>query len=146
MDGLHLKNNARYLSLDALNGVHNHGHGPLGQRLKALLCVNVDTRQPAAKTGVTVVPAYHHLWPAATATLQHRICIICISYLKQTLNLWFEFYLPVCFNMSNIFAWKTGSTASTLTPCQHNSHYTGKSKILTPLIKRTGWKTYDKPK
>ena len=24
--------------------------------------------------------------------------------------------LPVCFNMSNIFAWKTGSTASTLTP------------------------------
>ena len=24
--------------------------------------------------------------------------------------------LPVCFNMSNILAWKTGSTASTLTP------------------------------
>ena len=24
---------------------------------------------------------------------------------------------PVCFNMSNILAWNTGSTASTLTPC-----------------------------
>jgi len=32
-------------------------------------------------------------------------------------------YLPVCFNMSNIFAWKTGSTASTLTPWKERAHY-----------------------
>lgn len=76
-----------------------------------------------------------------------------IIYASPVLVIWnrpltfdLSLYLPVCFNMSNIFAWKTGSTASTLTPCQHNSHYTGKSKILTPLIKGTGWKTYDEPK
>lgn len=62
----------RYLSLDALNGVHHHCHGPLRQRLEALLGVNVDTRQPAAKPGVTVVPAYHHLWPQ-THTHTHAI-------------------------------------------------------------------------
>lgn len=33
----------------------------------------------------------------------------------------FSSYLPVCFSISNIFAWKTGSTASTLTPYQQNN-------------------------
>ena len=51
------------LSLHALNGVNDDSDSPLGQRLEALLCVDVHSRQPAAKTRVRVIPAHHHLWP-----------------------------------------------------------------------------------
>lgn len=51
-----------HLSFDTLNGINYHGDGSLRQRLEALLRVDVHTRQPAAKTRVTVVPSYNHLW------------------------------------------------------------------------------------
>lgn len=28
-----------------------------------LLCVDINTREPAAKARMTVIPPYHHLWP-----------------------------------------------------------------------------------
>ena len=49
------------LALDTLYGVDNHCDSALGQRLKALLCIDVHTGEPAAKTRMRVVPAYHHL-------------------------------------------------------------------------------------
>lgn len=51
-----------YLSFDALNRINHHSDGALWQGLKALLRIDVHTRQPAAKTRVTVVPSHHHLW------------------------------------------------------------------------------------
>lgn len=108
----------RYLSLDALDGIDHHGNSAFRQRLKTLLCVDVHTRQPAAKSRVTVVPAHHHLRP----TQRSQTLIISHTVLYQnsfSFSLRFS-HLPVCFNISNILAWKTGSTASTLTPCQQN--------------------------
>lgn len=111
----------RYLSLDALDGIDHHGNSAFRQRLKTLLCVNVHTRQPAAKTRVTVVPAHHHLRPtqrSQTLVIWHTV----LYQYRFSSSLRFS-HLPVCFNISNILAWKTGSTASTLTPCQqHNNH------------------------
>ncbi len=62
-----------------------------------------------------------------------------ICQCRQTLTKYFykychcryalKFYLPVCFSMSNILAWNTGSTASTLTPCEvENCHLVTKSQ------------------
>lgn len=41
---------------------------------KYLLCVDIDSRQPAAKARMGVVPAHHHLWPAIAASAGVRIC------------------------------------------------------------------------
>jgi hypothetical protein len=57
------------LALDTLNRVDHHCHRALVQRLKTLLCVNIDAGQPAAEAGVRVVPAHHHLRPVGL--LQH---------------------------------------------------------------------------
>lgn len=51
-----------HLSFDTLDGIHHHCNSSLRQGFKALLCVDVNTWQPTAKTRVTVVPPYHHLW------------------------------------------------------------------------------------
>lgn len=42
--------------------------------------------------------------------------------------------LPVCFNISNIFVWNTGSTASTLTPYNISADFTGSHKIELAVI------------
>lgn len=51
-----------------------------------------------------MVPSYDHLRSV------HRI----VSH--NSIHAVFETHRPVCFNISNIFVWKTGSTASTDTP------------------------------
>ena len=50
-----------YLPLNTLYGVHYYGHSPLRQRFKTLLRIDVHTGKPTAKSGVRVVPPYHHL-------------------------------------------------------------------------------------
>lgn len=115
-----------YLSFNTLNRINHHCNSSLWQGLKALLCVDVHARQPAAKTRVTVVPTHHHL----RSIEQHRWNMRKDNY-RQWPRLsidiiWLQYsasdnctvYLPVCFSISNILAWNTGSTASTLTPCR----------------------------
>lgn len=115
-----------HLSLDTLNGIDHHRDSALRQRLEALLRVDVHAWQPAAEARVTVVPSHHHLrsgdkqrdfvkdsvQTTSNKTVKQQKCF------KRFLQ---RFYLPVCFSMSNILAWKTGSTASTLTPCQNKN-------------------------
>lgn len=45
------------LTLDGLNGIDDDGDGAGCQLLKRLLSVDIDGREPAAKTGVGVIPA-----------------------------------------------------------------------------------------
>lgn len=45
------------LALDGLDGVDDDGDGAGSKLLERLLCVDVDRRQPAAETGMRVVPA-----------------------------------------------------------------------------------------
>lgn len=47
------------LALDGLDGVDNNGDGAGVELLEGLLCVDIDGRQPAAKTGMGMVPAYY---------------------------------------------------------------------------------------
>lgn len=94
------------LALDGLDGVNDDGDGAGGQLLEGLLSVDIDAREPATKAGVRVVPSDDGFRPV----LELESCV----YLGPTGaggN-----YRPVCFNMSIIFVWNTGSTASTDTP------------------------------
>lgn len=45
-----------YLSLDRLNWINHNGDCTIRQRLKALLCIDIDSRQPATKSRMAVVP------------------------------------------------------------------------------------------
>ena len=51
------------LALHGLDRVNHDGNGTVVQRLKALLCVHINSRQPAPEPRVRVVPSDHHLWP-----------------------------------------------------------------------------------
>ena len=51
------------LALHGLDRVNHDGHGTVVQRLKALLCVHINSRQPASEPRVRVVPSDHHLRP-----------------------------------------------------------------------------------
>ena len=44
------------LPLDALDGVHDHGHGAVGQGLEALLRVDIHAGEPTTEAGVGMVP------------------------------------------------------------------------------------------
>lgn len=54
------------LATNALNGIDDHSHGALVQRLERLLGVHVHAGEPAPKAGVGVIPAHDHFWPATT--------------------------------------------------------------------------------
>lgn len=83
-----------YLSFDALNGIHHDSNSTFWERLKALLCVDVHTRQPAAKSRVTVVPSYHHLWPKQQHLLywfnsiQFGVVIV--------IQIWWQYFIVKC--------------------------------------------------
>ena len=44
------------LPLDALDGVHDHGHGAVGQGLEALLRVDIHAGEPTTEAGVGMIP------------------------------------------------------------------------------------------
>ena len=67
--------------------------------VKYLLCIDINTRQPASKTRMAMVPPYHHFWPAQTyiaATLLSAWPSCCCHKPEITC-------LPVCLSMSSIF-------------------------------------------
>lgn len=96
-----------YFSFDTLNGVHHYSHSPLGQGLKALLCVDINSRKPAAKTRMTVVPAHHHLRPEQKSvhtlkTTQHFIhfkfhnwCVGLLNFTCQSALACLTFWLEI---------------------------------------------------
>ena len=116
-------------TFNTLNGVYYHGNCPSGQGLEALLSINIHTRQPAAKTRVGMVPGGTEQERSEIQvgdgrgcpercpdlrgyTVQHtRMHAHRETYHPTTIS-----GRPVCFSMSSILAWNTGSTASTLTP------------------------------
>lgn len=51
------------LALHGLNRVDDDGDGARSQLLEGLLGVDIDRREPAAETGMRVVPANNSLWP-----------------------------------------------------------------------------------
>lgn len=51
-------------SFDGLDGVDDDGDGAGGELFEGLLRVDVDGGEPAAETGVGVVPAYYCFWSA----------------------------------------------------------------------------------
>lgn len=92
-------------ALDGLNGVNDDGDGAGGELLEGLLRVDVDGGEPAAEAGMGMVPAYYCFRSADSSQMARQK-----SVMKKGA------YRPVCLNMSIILVWKTGSTASTLTP------------------------------
>ena len=63
-------------ALDGLDGVDDDGDGAGGELLEGLLGVDVDGGEPAAETGMRVVPAYDCLLPAVTL-ISNRYCWSC---------------------------------------------------------------------
>lgn len=60
------------LTLNRLYGIHHHRHSTFRKCLKALLGVDVHSREPTTKARVRVVPANHHLWsPNLLQHIQH---------------------------------------------------------------------------
>jgi hypothetical protein len=60
------------LSFDALNGIDDDSDSSVGQSLEGLLSVDVHAGQPAAETGMRVVPADNHFRTAGLAEhVQH---------------------------------------------------------------------------
>jgi len=50
-----------YLALNRLYRIDHNGNSPVRQCLKALLCVDIYSGEPAAEAGMGVIPAYYHL-------------------------------------------------------------------------------------
>ena len=59
-----------YLTLDGLNGVHDHGNSTRIEHLLRFLSLNISSGQPRSKTGMRVVPTDTHF---VTANLFHHI-------------------------------------------------------------------------
>lgn len=118
------------LALDGLDGVNNHGNGSRCQLFEGLLCVDIYGGKPATETRMGMVPANNSL--RSDMKISSACC-----YRNQI----FDTYRPVCRNMSIIFVWKTGSTASTLTPvplcgmANTSTTRTVKSSTNSPSIK-----------
>ena len=96
-----------HFAFDGLDGVHDDGDGAGGQLLEGLLRVDVDGGEPAAEARVRVVPADDGFVSGMRRHVS-RAGFVVRSICSP--------YLPVCRSMSIIRVWKTGSTASTLTP------------------------------
>ena len=92
-------------AFDRLDGIDDNRDRSRGQLLKRLLRVDVDAREPTAKSGMRMVPANYRFRSTANAIRGEKV-----NRENGTTN------RPVCFNISIIFVWKTGSTASTDTP------------------------------
>ena len=75
-----------------------------------LLSVYIDWRKPTSKSRMRMIPTHHHFRSTLSLLVSSKLLYLTRERENE------ETYLPVCFNMSNILVWNTGSTASTLTP------------------------------
>lgn len=123
-----------HFSFDRLDGIDDDGDGSGGELLERLLGVDIHARQPTTETRMGVVPANNGLGPATREKLVlWSVIPFADSYVLS--------YLPVCRSISIIFIWKTGSTASTLTPvplcgiANTSTTRTVKSSTNSPNIK-----------
>jgi len=57
-------------ALYGLYGVNDDGDGAGSELFKGLLSVDIDAREPAAKTGMRVVPAYDCLWAVGNVSAE----------------------------------------------------------------------------
>ena len=60
-------------AFDGLDGVDDDGDGAGSQLFEGLLGVDVDGGEPAAETGMRVVPAYDGFWSAWSVLLANLI-------------------------------------------------------------------------
>eukprot|EP00635_Sarcinochrysidales_sp_CCMP3193_P012987 CAMPEP_0118920032 /NCGR_PEP_ID=MMETSP1166-20130328/18864_1 /TAXON_ID=1104430 /ORGANISM="Chrysoreinhardia sp, Strain CCMP3193" /LENGTH=156 /DNA_ID=CAMNT_0006860569 /DNA_START=967 /DNA_END=1437 /DNA_ORIENTATION=+ len=69
--------------LHRLHRIDDDSNGTWVESLKALLCVDVNPRHPAAEARVRVVPAHHHL---RSARLLQHLQHLCLEHRVDSLN------------------------------------------------------------
>lgn len=102
-------------------------------------------RRTHRKASMTTLPFTDWMGSITTATARsvscsNDCCVFMSTPESQHPNPGWEWYQPttisgrpVCFNMSNIFAWNTGSTASTETPVPRTRRREGLKNLTVPF-------------